>query len=87
MVANISGALIWSELLYLSPLTVPWHSPLLTPNPGPLLNTVLIAPVVCTLEILLYDKHRFLLAVGLPWGCPAATGVIRVFPAAETSCN
>lgn len=64
MVANISGALIWPELLYLSPLMVPWHSPLLTPTPAPLLNTVLIAPVVCTLEILLYDKHCFLLAVG-----------------------
>lgn len=43
---------------------VPWRSLLVIPTLESLLNTVLIALVVHILQILLYNKHDFLLAVG-----------------------
>lgn len=49
---------------YLCPLMVSWQSLLLIPTLESLLNTVLIALVVHILQILLYNKHDFLLAVG-----------------------
>lgn len=51
------------------------------------LNMVQIELVIFTLQVLLYNKQKFLLAIQPSLGLPSCHGVIRVFPAAEVSCN
>lgn len=77
-----------SYQIELSPLFPPYHlhHKYISLSLSSLLNMVQIELVIFTLPVLLYNKN-FYWQSGLPWGCPAAIGVIRVFPAAEVSCN
>lgn len=78
-----------SSLIELSSLFTPYypHHKYIFLSLSSLLNMVQIELVILPFKSYFIRNKNFYWQSGLPWGCPAAIGVIRVFPAAEVSCN